>query len=645
MKLKEFQVLRFRNIIDSTPIPVEGDVTVLVGKNESGKTALLEALYRLNPIYASSFSLSDDYPRWRFVADRRKGESEKAAPIAAVFTIEESDREAVETALGPGLLGGDEVTVSRKYGNPRTTWWQFSKPIDEAKALTNMVDSLGVSERTKSMFAGAAGLAAVATAADAARAQLKEEENTEAVLVELDKIAARAKALLGDSDDAAAAVRKVLLSRLPRFFYFSSYHLLPGRIDLNELAKSAQEEPAASPEQTAKSLLRLAETTPEALMGEQYEERKAELEAVSNDLSRQVFEYWTQNPDLRVEFDLDRQIEPDKDGVQRIVGNHLEVRVQDRRHDFTNNFSQRSSGFRWFFSFLAAFTEFEGVEKNVVVLLDEPGLTLHAKAQADFLRFINERLAADTQVIYTTHSPFMLETDRIERARIVQDRGPDVGTTVTTDVLAVDRDSVFPLQAALGYDLTQHLLIGDANLLVEGSSDFVYLDSVSRFLRNNGRTGLEQRLRILPAGGSSNVPAFVALLGNKMDVTVLVDSGTEGKQRIQSAITAGRFAADRLVTVSEITGTKNADIEDLFEPVEYVDLYNTAFGTSLNAMSLPPGDRIVKRIETTEGHSFDHFSPAEVLLRDQTTRLKLLSSGTLDRFESLFERINKTVSK
>src|SRR5665811_2117095 len=93
---------------------------------------------------------------------------------------------------------------------------------------------------------------------------------------------------------------------------------------------------------------------------------------------------------------------------------------------------------------------------------------------------------------------------------------------VSGDPLAVGDDSLFPLQAALGYDVAQHLFIGDTNLLVEGPSDFLYLDAISRHLGTLGHKSLDERWRILPAGGSSNIPAFVTLLGRELNVTVLV---------------------------------------------------------------------------------------------------------------------------
>src|SRR5690606_35737996 len=215
------------------------------------------------------------------------------------------------------------------------------------------------------------------------------------------------------------------------------------------------------------------------LRDDNYEERKAELEAVSNDLTRQVFEYRSQNQELQVEIDVDKEIVPSSPPrygpSPTTVARHLEIRVRDPRHGFTSNFGQRSSGFQWFFSFLAAFSEFEGRDGGVVVLLDEPALALHGKAQDDFLRFINERLAPVAQVIYTTHSPFMVEVGRLERVRVVEDKGPNTGAVVSSEVLSVGGETLFPLQAALGYDIAQSLFVGPANLVIEGTSDFTYL--------------------------------------------------------------------------------------------------------------------------------------------------------------------------
>ena len=636
MQLKHFRVRKFRNILDSGEIMVDDAVTCLVGMNESGKTAILSALHRLNPVGEAEFNEQQDYPRWLLSKDRRADVVKDAEPIAATFSLDDDDREAIESALGAGVLTGSEVTISRKYG-PNKTWWAFQR--SGRQAVENLLGRADLRKKTVERYKDVRdldGIEAVSAelAADQSDGQL--ERTTE----EVARVRKELAALSGDT--AWGVIVGILKPRLPRFFYFSDYSQLEGRIDISALAEQ-DDEVGSSATQTARALLRLAETTPAALAEDDYEDRKAELEAVGHELTREVFKYWKQNENLRVQFDVDRKIEEVSSYPQtlQVTKTYLDIRVEDTRHAFTNNFSQRSSGFRWFFSFLAAFTEFETRKEPVVVLLDEPGMTLHGRAQGDFLRFINERLADAAQVVYTTHSPFMVETDKVGRVRIVEDGGPETGATVTQEALEVREGSLFPLQAALGYDIAQHLFIGSTNLLVEGPSDFVYLDALSRRLSEHGRTGLDERWRVLPTGGASNIPAFVSLMGQNLDVTVLVDSGTEGAERLDRAVDAARLKRDRIVQVSEITERRHSDIEDLFDVEDYLALFNKAFGTAYAPDQLGHGDRIVKRIEGAH-QPFSHHGPADAMLRNPEL-LDNLSEGTLANFEKLFVRINGTL--
>lgn len=637
VRLKHFQVRKFRNIVDSGVINLQDDVTCLVGMNEAGKSAILTALARLNPAQPSTFSVSEDYPRWLKTADQREGVISQVRPISATFVLEPEDVQKVSNVFGDGVLSSSEVTLYRTYGED-PLWWSI--PFDHLAAVRNVLEACGTPASLAPQLSGQPTLTALEKAVTDLKSALTEddEEETEAAL---DTILGELKAMKIPN----GPVKRIInLLHAPKFFYFSDYSVLQGRIDLDTLAASEDEQVASSSDQTARSLLALASTTPESLSGDEYEERKSELEAVSNDLTQQVFTYWRQNPNLRVRFDLDRQPKKDAYGNFQGLSNVLDIRVEDTRHFFTNNFSQRSSGFRWFFSFLAAFTEFEMRNDDYIVLLDEPALTLHGRAQNDFLRFVNERLAPAAQVVYTTHSPFMIESEHLDRVRIVEDQGPKKGAVVTQEALSVREDSLFPLQAALGYDIAQHLFIGEANLLVEGPSDLLYLDLIGRRAADNGGAALHKDWRILPAGGAGNIPAFVTLLGSNVDVTVLIDSGTEGTGRLERAFEAGRLKRDRLVSVQEVTKRANSDIEDLFTETDYLRLYNAAFGTGHTPEDLPPGDRIVERLTRLDKKKFDHYKPADRLLRDSAL-LDTLEQATLDNFTMVIKRINQTRTK
>jgi len=356
-----------------------------------------------------------------------------------------------------------------------------------------------------------------------------------------------------------------------------------------------------------------------------------------------VLKYWSQNPELRVQPEITQRTEQRPNG-QHSVLDELKVRIWDNRHSLSLPFDQHSAGFQWFFSFLAAFSEYEFHEPPVVILLDEPAVGLHAKAQADFLRFIEERLTKRSQVIYTTHSPFMVQPGHLERVRMVEDHGKEEGSTLSSDVMTRDADTLFPLQGALGYDLVQHLFVAKNNLVVEGTSDYAYLKLISDFLASNGRSSLDSKWNIVPVGGADLIPTFVALLGNHLKVTVLVDSRKEGNQRLDRMAKDGYLEKQRIILVGDVLSRKTGDVEDLFEVDEYLALYNKAFSKSLRASDLQGHDPIVARIARHEGvDRFDHGRPADVLLRERETIIRTLGEETLKRFEDLFTRINRTL--
>lgn len=638
MKLTSFRVRRYKNVLDSTEVPVESDVTTLVGMNESGKSTMLDALYRLNPVYGDTFVERDDYPRWRWKRDGRKEDLSVVSPIEATFQLDENDLEAFRDALGEGVVTRETVTVGRRYNGSL----RIGVSVDEPRFLKNVLTDHPDAEALLEVHATVTSLKeALVSKPKPAPAVAEAAEETEEVpddnAAADAEVLGRITSLIGDAEDLGAIARKTVRSRMPKFFRFASYQNLEGRVDVATLRTLDNEQPGASPKQTARALLRLADTDIDSVTDAEFESRTAELEAVSSDLSREMAEYWSTNPELRIKVEIEPETVAASNGQTSIV-RYLNFRVEDRKHDFTNNFSLRSSGYQWFFSFLAAFSEFEDRD-DVVILLDEPALTLHAKAQRDFLRFINKRLAPVGQVVYTTHSPFMVE--EIERVRVVEDRGGDVGSVTSSDALEVGEDSAFPLQAALGYDLSQNLFIGERNLLVEGPSDLAYLDAIGRYLRDQGREGLDERWRILPAGGASNVPAFVSLLGQKVSVTVLLDSGTEGGGKVEAAIKANKIAGKRVVFVGSVLEQKHSDIEDLFTAGDYLDLYNEAFGTSHKVGDLPKHpDRLILRLEALDG-KFDHWRPAEILLRNPA-KVEKLSQTTLSNFENLARRINET---
>lgn len=636
MKLVKAQVSNFRNILDSSPVEIDSNVTCLVGKNESGKTTFLHALHRLLSSRSNvSFSVPDHYPAWLEKSHRLQGFNlDEFQPVEAVFKLEPKDIEYLEEKFGKGILLEDSVTLSKQYDGKLL----YTLRIDEGKTVKHLLSQSQISSSNKKLFKDISNFSAFATKVEELEAEQAEDDQTSE---QFQSLREAIQELVGDNN-LSDAVWRTLKPKIPRFFYFDEYSSLPYSVNIQNLLE-ADPTTLDNDDLTARSLLRLAAADDDYLLNPDYERRKRELENVANMLTDDVLQYWSQNPELRVQPDISQRTVSSGQGQQSVL-DELKIRIWDQRHLLSLPFNEHSTGFKWFFSFLAAFSEYEYQETPVVILLDEPALGLHARAQKDFLRFIDERLSKRHQVIYTTHSPFMVEPGKFERARIVEDRGKEFGATVSSDVNTTDPDTLFPLQGALGYDLVQHLFIAPHNLIVEGTSDFTYLTVFSDYFKTQeGRSFLNDQWSIVPVGGADLIPTFVALLGTHLDMTILVDAQKKGHQKLSNLASKGYLAEKRILTVGAVLDRKLADIEDVFAPEDYLELYNKAFGSKLRLEDLTGTDPIVNRIARAEGvERFDHGRPADELLRHRDEILPNLSTKTLERFETLFEKINET---
>jgi len=163
---------------------------------------------------------------------------------------------------------------------------------------------------------------------------------------------------------------------LPRFFYFDDYSIMQGRISVPDLQAKRDANELDDADRTFLALLRFVGAELEEFESEaNYERLKADLEAASNEISDELFRFWSQNDQLAVEFDISG---PDDDALPPLnAGTNLHVRIRNDRHRVTVPFDQRSRGFVWFFSFLAYFSELKRQTSErhapLILLLDEPG--------------------------------------------------------------------------------------------------------------------------------------------------------------------------------------------------------------------------------------------------------------------------------
>ena len=314
------------------------------------------------------------------------------------------------------------------------------------------------------------------------------------------------------------------------------------------------------------------------------------IEGAGNHLSKKVLKYWSQNKHLQMKFDVRVGRSGDPEGMKS--GINIWAKVYDNKRWVTTNLSSRSKGFVWFFSFLSWYSQVKREDQNVILLLDEPGLFLHAKAQSDLLRYFEEEIKPFHQLIYTTHSPFMVDSTNFGRVRIVQDISIDSedelsedeeGTKVINDFSSATDDSLFPLQGALGYEIHQTLFVGPNCLIVEGTSDLLYIQTISGILDKKGRTTLSDEWTITPVGGSDKVPTFVALLGsqNNLNIATLIDFQKKDEQKISNLFKKKLLDKKKVLTFADFVTNDEADIEDIFDFDFYVELLNLEYKNDL----------------------------------------------------------------
>ena len=332
MKLKSITIERFKNIVDAQTVEIEDDVTCLIGKNESGKTTILTAIYRLNPATATDgkFDLTTEYPRWRLSRDRRKETLEDFTPVRATFILTDIDLSRFEDYFGVRFPEATTLEISRSYRN--VTYFLLRCPlIDVVRTAAEQASVDG--EDLEALLQSESATAATERAKNLAKELRDDSKSARAKAVGAFPNAMAKYAVLTGTAMSNEDVT-VLAANLPKFFYFSSYDVLPGHSDLDDLAQKVSSGVTLNAgERTMVALLSRADETPSDFLDEDYESRTAELQAASADLTQRVFDYWRQNTDLKVVFsdDLRSVVEPSSRQV-RATGNraHRRRRVVGR---------------------------------------------------------------------------------------------------------------------------------------------------------------------------------------------------------------------------------------------------------------------------------------------------------------------------
>jgi len=314
----------------------------------------------------------------------------------------------------------------------------------------------------------------------------------------------------------------------------------------------------------------------------------------------------------------------------------------------------RSKGFQWFFSFYLVFlVESKEGHENAILLLDEPGLHLHPTAQQELMGFF-EMLSKDNPLIYTTHSPFLIDGRRIHRVRPVTE--DDTGhSRISVDGWPKDRETIFPLQAAAGYAMVRGLFQHKKNVLVEGMSDYLYLHALNLHCHALGRQGLPDDVYITPCGGTKLVGHIASLfLGQEVRPVVLLDGDDAGRARrdaLMKELYAGHENA--VLMLGDVLGEEECETEDIIGEATVVPVLKGVVGkrVTLNRDDRGKGSLVdqIKSAVDRHGVELPTGWKAEVARRIvvawSTVDPKDMPSDVLDRAEALFKELTTRFAK
>ena len=620
--LKQFRVRNFRNIDDSGWIPLE-HVTAMVGRNESGKSALLKALHKFNPGTPEPYNPQREFPRDRFMREFRNGAD---WPVCSLeFELSAEFRAELRKELGNVDLP-NKVTCTRSYDGSMAMSYDTSvtdKPVSAHELVEVLQDFASDARRlaapspeqeqyTAEMRASLANWAASKTDTLNDLGDLKNEQGVALLKLIRSEANARSGPLTADliesllksveemtvraaTEPLPNRLHKAIEKHLPVFIYFENYGILESAIYLPQFLDELLRTPDDSRVRTVNAMFRhvgltaqevydlgqgeaaaaRATTPPLAVTPEMIERdqqrlelRSVKLNSASTNISDK-FSSWYKQRRHHIRYQAD--------------GDYFRIWVSDdRRPGVEIELESRSKGFQWFFSFYLIFlAESENLHRDAILLLDEPALHLHPTAQQDLIAFFEE-LAKINGIIYTTHSPFLIDGEHLNRVRPV--REDKTGHShVSIGTWPEDRDTVFPLQAAAGYAMLSGLFNGQKNVLVEGLPEYLYLNTLNLICRATQRTTLPDDIRITPCGSTKLAGPIASLFqGHKVRPVVLLDGDEAGRVR-RNGLLKELYAGHEngVLLLSDVLGIEECEVEDILGDEVILPFLSRIIGSSL----------------------------------------------------------------
>lgn len=603
MKLLQYRVLDFKSIKDSGWIECD-EVTTLVGVNESGKSNLLLALWKLNPAEGGAIRFSDDMPV-KALSDFRAMDKKPIFIVADFDIIDPAILDEIASICKCNPKDVSIVRISKDYDCQ--TFIEFPNYCEfkgyAAKEIKDLLENTHAEIEKAKEFAGEKGIKDTALEKCSDAMELIDDHDfidkalIESIINILESVSASGlktsviQAVLNGTLEELSEkeakfdlpllkdnerVKSIILSSMPKFVYYSNYGNLDSEIYLphviDNMSRDDLSSTAEAKARTLKVLFEYVKLSPEeilemgdvdrvreteaqiALGAEKTKEREILLQSASAKLTREFKEWWKQG---EYSFDL------------RADGRFFRIWVSDAQRPERIVLENRSTGLQWFLSFYLVFlVESKESHSNSILLLDEAGMSLHPLAQKDLTAFF-DNLARTNQIIHTTHSPFLVDTNNIDRVKVVYIDSNGY-TVVSSDLRAAENvqrsKSVYAVHAALGLSVSDVLLQGCRPVIVEGPSDQYYFNAIKQFLIGNGTIQPTEEIVFLPSGGVKGISQLASLVSSKSGLPfVIVDSDASGKQyydKLTKELYTGS-EKEKIIEIGSLTKIENAETEDI----------------------------------------------------------------------------------
>ena len=595
MRLRKFRVKAYRCIHDSGEIRV-GDLAAFVGRNESGKTTILQALTLLNrEHYISDLDLCDE------MIDELKNEVRLAD---GEFDLNSNETQIIKNAF-PNIPEIKKIKIFRTNKNPIAQYDFGDVEISDAEnsglnswenfieKVSNFLDTIPNHIRIKlntQFFEGSAP-----ENEDSFRNQMAEFGNNLHVLavdepqitLEWEKISEDPNTsfqnLLIGTTEKIALENFIEVNLHPRFVYFSDYKKIIGNINLNEYGRGKSvpsiefSEDEFDKAETVDNLFYLAELDINEL--EEAKNSPSQLIKLLNISSKRLTDKlnpaWKGDP-IHVELRLN-------------PNNVMSVVISDVHKDgtVTNTglLNRRAEGFKWTFSFIVNFAaETQRAElKEAILLLDEPARNLHPTQQRGISDLL-KNLAGLNQVLYATHSPFMIFDYAPGNLLVVELDKKKHLSRIYYDYWNADDSTLTPILYGLSRGLVESIVDREIGynsrpvIIVETIADTMYLNAFDKYLEDPNIS--MNPLNIVAAYNKNSVlPLAIFYRNHGYNTFVLLDNTKESRD-ISTQLVANEFSKIQTIFF-EHDGKALQSIEDYMVPADYLHAVNQTYAIKL----------------------------------------------------------------